>query len=205
MGLNRDSELRSGGSGTAGRDGHMLVRARPPLADWHAPPRGRFVPGVACPLLRSLDLSPNADHQAGAPSSGHTLEVNTMDENFESFNEQDDEWLAELETKVMDLGNELFDWREARARELAESGHGWERAPGRTTDTRASDAWTMEPRASEAWNGGARGTGARGTAARGARPRGTEARGTEARGTEARGRQILRVAGQDEGYDLDDG
>jgi hypothetical protein len=118
-----------------------------------------------------------------------------MDENFESFNEQDDEWLAELETKVMDLGNELFDWREARARELAESGHGWERAPGRTTDTRASDAWTMEPRASEAWNGGARGTGARGTAARGAGPRGTE----------ARGRQILRVAGQDEGYDLDDG
>jgi hypothetical protein len=118
-----------------------------------------------------------------------------MDEGFETLNEEDDEWLAELETKVIDLGNELFDWREARARQLAESGHGWERAPGRTRDTRASDAWTMEPSSSEAWDGGALGTAAGGAAARGGGPGARD----------ARARQILRVAGRDEGYGHDEG
>jgi hypothetical protein len=44
-----------------------------------------------------------------------------MTQDFESFNEQDDEWLSELETRAIDLENELFDWRESRARELAEA------------------------------------------------------------------------------------
>jgi hypothetical protein len=40
---------------------------------------------------------------------------------FESFNDQDDEWLSELETRAMDLENELFDLRETHARELAQA------------------------------------------------------------------------------------
>jgi hypothetical protein len=44
-----------------------------------------------------------------------------MTQDFESFNDQDDEWLSELETRAIDLENELFDWRESRARELAEA------------------------------------------------------------------------------------
>jgi hypothetical protein len=44
-----------------------------------------------------------------------------MTHDFESFNDQDDEWLSELETRAIDLENELFDWREYRAREQAES------------------------------------------------------------------------------------
>src|SRR5580692_4114560 len=44
-----------------------------------------------------------------------------MTQDFESFNDQDDEWLSELETRAIDLENELYDWRESRARELAEA------------------------------------------------------------------------------------
>lgn len=44
-----------------------------------------------------------------------------MTHDFESFSDEDDEWLSELETKAIDLENELFDWREYRAREQADS------------------------------------------------------------------------------------
>ena len=44
-----------------------------------------------------------------------------MSQDFENFNDRDDKWLSELETRAIDLENELFDWREYRARELAES------------------------------------------------------------------------------------
>jgi hypothetical protein len=53
-----------------------------------------------------------------------------MDQSFESFNEEDDEWLSELETRAIDLEHELSDWRELRARELAESAYRREAAPG---------------------------------------------------------------------------
>ena len=56
--------------------------------------------------------------------SSQTLEVNTMDEDFENFNDQDEEWLTELEIRATDLENELYDWREAHARELAETSYG---------------------------------------------------------------------------------
>ena len=44
-----------------------------------------------------------------------------MDDDFESFNDQDDEWLSEIETRAMDLENEFIDWRQSRTRKLAES------------------------------------------------------------------------------------
>jgi hypothetical protein len=44
-----------------------------------------------------------------------------MTHDFESFSDQDDEWLSELETRAIDLENELFDWREYRSREQADS------------------------------------------------------------------------------------
>jgi hypothetical protein len=44
-----------------------------------------------------------------------------MTHDFESFSDEDDEWLSELETRAIDLENELFDWREYRAREQANS------------------------------------------------------------------------------------
>ncbi len=44
-----------------------------------------------------------------------------MDDDFESFNDQDDEWLSEIETRAMSLGNELSDWRQSRTREMAEA------------------------------------------------------------------------------------
>ena len=58
-----------------------------------------------------------------------------MDEGFENFNDQDEEWLTELEIRAADLENELFDWREAHARELAETSYGRDGAPGKTRDT----------------------------------------------------------------------
>ena len=59
-----------------------------------------------------------------------------MDEEFENFNDQDEEWLTELEIRATDLENELFDWREAHARELAETSYGRDGAPRRTRDAR---------------------------------------------------------------------
>jgi hypothetical protein len=53
-----------------------------------------------------------------------------MTHDFESFNENDDEWLSELETRAIDLEKELFDWRESRARELTESVYRRESVPG---------------------------------------------------------------------------
>ena len=44
-----------------------------------------------------------------------------MDDDFESFNDRDDEWLSEIETRAMDLENEFIDWRQSRTRKLAES------------------------------------------------------------------------------------
>jgi hypothetical protein len=62
--------------------------------------------------------------------------VNTVDEDFENFNDQDEEWLTELEIRAADLENELFDWREAHARELTETSYGRDGAPAKTNDTR---------------------------------------------------------------------
>jgi hypothetical protein len=68
-----------------------------------------------------------------------------MDEDFENFNDQDEEWLTELEIRAADLENELFDWREAHARELAETSYGRDGAPGKTRDTR-NGALRAQPR-----------------------------------------------------------
>ncbi len=68
-----------------------------------------------------------------------------MDEDFENFNDQDEEWLTELEIRAADLENELFDWREAHARELTETSYGRDGAPGKTRDTR-NGALRAQPR-----------------------------------------------------------
>jgi hypothetical protein len=44
-----------------------------------------------------------------------------MDDNFESFNDTDDEWLSEIETRAMDLENEFSDWRQSRTRDVAQA------------------------------------------------------------------------------------
>jgi hypothetical protein len=52
-----------------------------------------------------------------------------MSQDIESFNEEDDEWLSELETRAIDLEKDLFDWRESRAREVTESVYRREAVP----------------------------------------------------------------------------
>ena len=42
-------------------------------------------------------------------------------ERFESFIENNDEWFSDIELRAIDLEEELSEWRESRARELAES------------------------------------------------------------------------------------
>jgi hypothetical protein len=59
-----------------------------------------------------------------------------MTNEFENFNDQDEEWLHELELRATDLENELFDWREAHARELADSGYGRDGTPQRSSEGR---------------------------------------------------------------------
>ena len=55
-----------------------------------------------------------------------------MHEEFENFNDDSDGWLTDLEIRAAELETELFDWREAHARELAETGYGRDGAPRRT-------------------------------------------------------------------------
>ena len=47
-----------------------------------------------------------------------------MREDFENFNDDDDEWLSELEISDTDLENELSDWHAAQAQDLAETSYG---------------------------------------------------------------------------------
>jgi hypothetical protein len=57
-----------------------------------------------------------------------------MSEEFENFNDEDEEWLTELEIRATDLENELFDWREAHARDLAETSYDRDGAPRKTRE-----------------------------------------------------------------------
>src|SRR5689334_10047756 len=59
------------------------------------------------------------------------LEVKTMREDFENFNDDDDEWLSELEISDTDLENELSDWHAAQAHDLAETSYGQDGTPHR--------------------------------------------------------------------------
>jgi hypothetical protein len=59
------------------------------------------------------------------------LEVKTMREDFENFNDEDEEWLSELEISDTDLENELSDWHAAQARQLAETSYGQDGIPHR--------------------------------------------------------------------------
>ena len=72
-----------------------------------------------------------------------------MDEDFENFNDQDEEWLTELEIRATDLENELFDWREAHARELTDTSYGQDGAPRRTRDARTG-ALRAQPKQAQA-------------------------------------------------------
>ena len=68
-----------------------------------------------------------------------------MNGEFENFNDQDEEWLTELENRATDLENELFDWREAHARELADTSYGRDGAPHMTGPPRTG-ALRAQPR-----------------------------------------------------------
>ena len=54
-----------------------------------------------------------------------------MREDFENFNDEDEEWLSELEISDTDLENELSDWHAAQARQLAETSYGQDEIPRR--------------------------------------------------------------------------
>ena len=59
-----------------------------------------------------------------------------MREDFESFNDDDAEWLTELEISDTDLGSDVFDWREADATDLAETSYDLDEAPRQSRDGR---------------------------------------------------------------------
>ena len=59
-----------------------------------------------------------------------------MTNEFENFNDRDEEWLRELELRATDLENDLFDWREAHAKELADSSFGLDGPPQRSGEGR---------------------------------------------------------------------
>jgi hypothetical protein len=70
-----------------------------------------------------------------------------MNEGFENLNDRDEEWLSDLEIRAMDLENELFDLREAHARELAETSYGRGGAPSRTRELRTREGRAGDVRA----------------------------------------------------------
>ena len=88
-----------------------------------------------------------------------------MNEEFENFNDQDEEWLTELEIRAADLENDLFDWREAHARELTETTYGRDgearrnrearngalRAQSRQAQPRQAQPRQAQPRQAQPW------------------------------------------------------
>src|SRR6266536_2012793 len=76
-----------------------------------------------------------------------------MTEEFENFNDRDEAWLNELELRAAELETKLFDWREAHARELAETSYGQNGArrtrDGRPGMLRAQPRRTAPPRPAE--------------------------------------------------------
>jgi hypothetical protein len=57
--------------------------------------------------------------------------VITTSEEFENFIENDDSWFSDIETKVLDLEQELSQWRESRTREV---GYGYGSGPARRAE-----------------------------------------------------------------------
>lgn len=76
-----------------------------------------------------------------------------MTNGFENFNDDNEDWLNELELRANELETELFDWREAHARELAETSFGQNGAHrtrnGRPGMLRAQPRRPMPPRPAE--------------------------------------------------------
>jgi hypothetical protein len=96
-----------------------------------------------------------------------------MNEEFENFNDQDEEWLTELEIRATDLENELFDWREAHARELADTSYGRDGVPRRTRDARTG-AMRAQPEQAQPKQARPRQASPRQASARQAPPRGPQ-------------------------------
>ena len=59
-----------------------------------------------------------------------------MREDFESFNDDDENWLTELEISDTDIENDLFDWRDPDPSDLAETSYGQDEAPRRAREGR---------------------------------------------------------------------
>ena len=55
-----------------------------------------------------------------------------MTNEFENFNDRDEEWLRELELRATDLENDLFELREAHAKDIADSSIGLDGIPQRS-------------------------------------------------------------------------
>ena len=59
-----------------------------------------------------------------------------MTDEFENFNDRDEEWLRELELRATDLENDLFELREAHAKDIADSSIGLDGIPQRSREGR---------------------------------------------------------------------
>jgi hypothetical protein len=59
-----------------------------------------------------------------------------MTNEFENFNDRDEEWLRELELRATDLENDLFELREAHAKDIADSSIGLDGIPQRSREGR---------------------------------------------------------------------
>jgi hypothetical protein len=63
------------------------------------------------------------------PVQDSFIEVRTTSAEFENFSDDDELWLSDLETRAIDLENELSVWREARERAFAEQDYAAEPVP----------------------------------------------------------------------------
>src|SRR5689334_2166091 len=100
--------------------------------------RRRATPVLARTRAARLGRDRGARPQTGQLSKGsqsrEPLEVRPMTNEFENFNDRDEEWLRELELRATDLENDLFDWREAHAKEIADSSIGLDGIPPRSRE-----------------------------------------------------------------------
>ena len=77
----------------------------------------RAAVGAARPRPAADGARPRRSGRLSSPSR-RTVEVRTTSEGFESLNEDDQQWLSDIETMTLNLGRELSAWREARHRSI---------------------------------------------------------------------------------------
>src|SRR5271154_7376318 len=114
-----------------GVTGEEQVRGAPPTPRRPPEGAGRCAGAVPGRCLTASSAGAPPAPRPEYPVQDTFAEVRTTSADFENFSDDDELWLSDLETRAIDLENELSVWREVRQRALGEQEYGAEQVPSR--------------------------------------------------------------------------